>query len=65
MIAHPREALAYSALKQRLAREHPYHMESYMRGKDAYIKKQEARAITWRLAQPSEPLSTRGSPATS
>jgi GrpB-like predicted nucleotidyltransferase (UPF0157 family) len=51
MIAHPLEAQTYSALKQRLALEHPEDIEAYMDGKDAYIKEHEARAIAWRSLQ--------------
>jgi GrpB-like predicted nucleotidyltransferase (UPF0157 family) len=51
MIAHPVEAQAYGALKQRLAREHPDDLEAYMDGKDPYIKEHEAKAIAWRLSQ--------------
>lgn len=53
MIAHPEAALAYSTLKQSLARQHPDDFEAYMDGKDAFIKEHEARAIAWeRLRTP-------------
>ena len=51
MIAHPEEALKYSALKQELARAHPDDIEAYMDGKDPFIKEREAKAIAWREAQ--------------
>ena len=51
MIAHPEEARKYGALKQRLAREHPDDIETYMAGKDPYIKEHEAKAIAWRAAE--------------
>jgi len=50
LIAHPSEAEVYSALKQRLASEHPEDIEAYMDGKDAYIKEQEAKGIAWQSA---------------
>ena len=34
MIAHPIEAQAYSDLKRKLAKEHPYYIEAYMDGKE-------------------------------
>ena len=37
MIAHPGIAQEYSALKQKLAAEHPNDIEAYMDGKDAFI----------------------------
>jgi GrpB-like predicted nucleotidyltransferase (UPF0157 family) len=42
--AHPADAAAYGALKQRLAREHPHDIEQYMAGKDAFVKKLLVRA---------------------
>ena len=51
LIAHPREAQVYSALKRRLASEHPDDMEAYMDGKDAFIKEHEAKAIHWRIGR--------------
>jgi GrpB-like predicted nucleotidyltransferase (UPF0157 family) len=46
--AHPREAQAYGALKRRLARAHPYDIEAYVAGKDAFIKEVDRRAAAWR-----------------
>jgi len=51
LIAHSLEADVYSALKSRLAAEFPNDIEGYMAGKDAYIKRIEAKAITWRRSQ--------------
>lgn len=48
MNAHPDAAQAYSALKQRLARQFPHDMQAYMDGKDSFIKHHEALAIAWR-----------------
>lgn len=47
MIAHPGEAQAYSALKLKLAQEHPDDIEAYMDGKSPFIKEHEAKAIAW------------------
>jgi GrpB-like predicted nucleotidyltransferase (UPF0157 family) len=47
MISHPEAAMAYSALKQRLARQHPDDFEAYMDGKDGFIKDHEALALAW------------------
>jgi GrpB-like predicted nucleotidyltransferase (UPF0157 family) len=47
MIAHPEKAQAYSELKQKLARKFPYDIESYMDGKDPFIKETEEKALQW------------------
>lgn len=47
MIASPSAAQAYSDLKRRLARDHPYDTQAYMDGKDAFVKEHEARAVAW------------------
>lgn len=44
LIAHPDEALAYSNLKRKLAARHPNDMDSYIDGKDAFIKDIDRRA---------------------
>jgi GrpB-like predicted nucleotidyltransferase (UPF0157 family) len=38
LIAHPVEAQEYAALKVELARQFPHDIESYMAGKDGFIK---------------------------
>ena len=38
MIAHPKAAQQYSDLKRKLAQQFPYDIESYMDGKDEFIK---------------------------
>jgi GrpB-like predicted nucleotidyltransferase (UPF0157 family) len=48
LVAHPAEAQTYSTLKQVLANEYPNDIQSYMDGKDAFIKEIEARALTWK-----------------
>ena len=47
MVAHPEAARAYSALKRRLADQHPHDIEAYIDGKDAYVKEQERKALFW------------------
>jgi len=48
MRAHPDHAREYSELKRRLARAHPTDIVEYMKGKDAFIKDMERRALAWR-----------------
>lgn len=45
--AHPEEAQAYGALKEKLAAAHPTDIVAYMDGKDALIKELERRALSW------------------
>lgn len=47
MRAHPHSARAYSLLKEQLAVQYPEDMESYIAGKDHFVKEQEARALDW------------------
>jgi GrpB-like predicted nucleotidyltransferase (UPF0157 family) len=54
MTAHPEEARRYGELKQDLARQHPDNIQAYMDGKDAYIKQQQKKALTWRRSQRRE-----------
>jgi GrpB-like predicted nucleotidyltransferase (UPF0157 family) len=51
MIAHPEEAQKYSELKRVLAEKHPQDIESYMDGKDSFIKEIEQRALQWCSSQ--------------
>jgi GrpB-like predicted nucleotidyltransferase (UPF0157 family) len=53
MIAHPADAQRYGELKQKLAAEHPWSMDAYMDGKDAFIKEMERRAAAWRTSLPA------------
>ena len=48
MIAHPEDAQAYSDLKEELARKFPEDIDSYMDGKDAFIKEIDRKAKVWR-----------------
>lgn len=48
MIAHPQYAQQYSELKQNLAKKFPSDIESYMDGKDSFIKQMEQNAIAWK-----------------
>lgn len=45
--AHAGIAQEYAQLKQRLAAAHPFDIEAYMDGKDAFIHETEARALEW------------------
>lgn len=47
MIAHPDEAQAYSDLKRMLAKQYPTNIESYMDGKDGFIKAIDQKAKQW------------------
>ena len=47
MTAHVEKALVYSDLKQELAARHPYDIDAYMDGKDAFIKEHQAKALAW------------------
>lgn len=44
---HADIALEYSKLKQRLAAAHPFDLDAYMDGKDAFIRQTEAEALEW------------------
>ena len=45
--AHPSLAQQYSQLKRKLVIEYPQDIESYMAGKDPFIKEMEVRALAW------------------
>ncbi|WP_429950077.1 GrpB family protein [Enterococcus sp. AZ101] len=47
MNSHSEEVLAYSQLKLELAQKFPYDIESYVAGKDAFIKKIDQKAKSW------------------
>ncbi|WP_028782474.1 GrpB family protein [Thalassobacillus devorans] len=44
---HPEEAEAYGQLKADLAKKFPTDIESYINGKDPFIKERERRALAW------------------
>jgi GrpB-like predicted nucleotidyltransferase (UPF0157 family) len=46
--AHPEEAQAYSRLKRDLARRFPHDSDSYMDGKNDWIKETERKAKAWK-----------------
>lgn len=50
MRAHPLEAEAYGALKDRLANAYPHDMAAYIEGKDTFVKEHERRALLWASA---------------
>ena len=45
--AHAGIAQEYAQLKQRLAAAHPFDIEAYMDGKDAFIREIQAKALQW------------------
>ncbi len=47
MIAHPNHAQTYSELKRDLAKQFPRDIESYVQGKDGFIKAMQKHAIAW------------------
>ncbi|WOO41310.1 GrpB family protein [Rubellicoccus peritrichatus] len=47
LIEHSDVALEYSSMKQKLVCEHPEDMESYIAGKDPFIKRVEQDALEW------------------
>jgi GrpB-like predicted nucleotidyltransferase (UPF0157 family) len=51
MIAHPEDAQKYSELKRELAKKYPDNIESYMDGKDGFIKEMDIKAARWRALQ--------------
>ena len=42
---HKETADTYGKLKERLAREHPYNVEGYSEGKEAFMKDLEQKAL--------------------
>ena len=48
MRAHPELAQQYSDLKCQLAHQYPEDIQSYMDGKNAFIKDMERRALAWK-----------------
>jgi GrpB-like predicted nucleotidyltransferase (UPF0157 family) len=46
--SHPEDAQQYSNLKQQLAQKYPDDIESYIDGKDAFIKEIDRKATVWR-----------------
>lgn len=53
MISHPEDAQNYSQLKRRLAREYPTNIDSYMDGKDGFIREIDKKAAQWQVLQTS------------
>lgn len=51
LIAHPEEAQKYSELKQHLAKQFPADIESYIEGKDAFVKEMNRKAMIWKRNQ--------------
>jgi GrpB-like predicted nucleotidyltransferase (UPF0157 family) len=51
LIAHAAEAQQYADLKVALARQFPHDIDSYVAGKDGFIKETLQKAQKWRAAQ--------------
>ena len=47
MLAHPDEARRYGLLKKELAEKYPFDIESYINGKNDYIKEIDQKAKKW------------------
>ncbi|MDN4606162.1 GrpB family protein [Sporosarcina highlanderae] len=45
--AHPKQAKGYGSLKEKLAQQFPYDIESYIKGKDQLASQIEREAIVW------------------
>ncbi|MFT4416643.1 GrpB family protein [Fredinandcohnia humi] len=44
---HPNVMMSYGELKDRLAKQFPYDIDSYITGKDRLVKEIEAKALDW------------------
>ncbi len=51
MTAHPDEAMQYSQLKDRVAKEYTYDIQGYMAGKNSFIKEIDKKAKAWKEKQ--------------
>ncbi|WP_293145300.1 GrpB family protein [Okeania sp. SIO3I5] len=58
MISHPEDAHKYSELKGSLAQKYPTDIDSYMNGKDSFIKEIDRKATQWRLSIQQSPCET-------
>ena len=48
MIAHPTQRDNYGELKERLARQFPYDIESYINGKNHLVGEIQQKALKWK-----------------
>ncbi|MEQ2528397.1 GrpB family protein [Bacillaceae bacterium CLA-AA-H227] len=44
---HSDEMKSYGELKEKLAQQFPFDIESYINGKESFVKKTEAKALEW------------------
>lgn len=44
---HPNEKKSYGELKEKLAKQFPYDIESYIRGKEHLVREIEVKALNW------------------
>lgn len=47
LLQNSRVMKSYGELKERLAQQFPYDIESYINGKDSFVKKIELKALEW------------------
>ncbi|RLQ90644.1 GrpB family protein [Falsibacillus albus] len=52
LIAHPNTARSYGTLKKKLADKHPDDIDSYISGKDEFVKEAERAALKWKKGCP-------------
>ncbi len=52
--SHKTEAEKYGELKLKLSKQYPSDMESYIQGKDEFVKELEKRAVNWYTINKSE-----------
>lgn len=47
LIVHTDEAMCYGELKHELAQKYPHNVEDYCKGKEAFMKELEEKAVKW------------------
>ncbi|NET02508.1 MAG: GrpB family protein [Sphaerospermopsis sp. SIO1G1] len=50
MISHPQDAHQYSKLKRELAQKYPHDIDSYIDGKNDFVKEKEIKAKDWYIS---------------
>ena len=58
MIAHPEDVHKYCELKRSLAEKYPTDIDSYMNGKDSFIKEIDRKAAQWQISIQQSPGDT-------
>ncbi len=54
--AHPKIAAQYGQLKERLAEQFPFDMDSYIDGKSEWVQTIEQQALVWQNAQTNQTI---------